>query len=261
MHPTITIITICFNNLQELITTCTSVDKQLQKPNEHWIIDGSKNEQIKNYLTTTPQPIYRKWLSEPDKGIADAFNKGIKNASGDFIQFLNSGDVLYNEKVISIVQSTLQQNPTSKWLHGQLQMQRGGQQVIIGKPFEEKKVYRGMRSTFHPTMFVHQNLFKKYGNFNHQYKIAMDYDFLVRIRKEAFTFVAQPISIFDDTGVSSNNYITSLKEMKNVYESHCGKSLTVNLWQCRLKLLHTVLKTKFGKWLYSLKAKLKLENI
>jgi glycosyltransferase involved in cell wall biosynthesis len=259
--PNITIITICYNNIEELKATCQSVDAQLGKPYEHWIIDGSKNDEIKNYLTTTIQPIYRKWLCEPDKGIADAFNKGIKNATGDFIQFLNSGDVLYNEKVISIVQSTLQQNPNSKWLHGQLQMQRGGQQVIIGKPFDESKVYRGMRGTFHPTMVTHKSLFIKYGGFSSDYKIAMDYDFLVRIRKEPFIFVAQPLAIFDDTGVSSNNYIASLQEMGTIYRKHCGKSHKLIFWQLRLKFLHFLLQSKVGKWLYRWKTKLKLENI
>jgi glycosyltransferase involved in cell wall biosynthesis len=251
----ITITTICFNNLEELKSTCLSVDSQEEKPYEHWIIDGSTNDLIKTYLTTTPQPTYRKFICEPDDGIADAFNKGIKNAKGDFIQFLNSGDVLYDNSVIEKVQTTLQQYPNSKWLHGQLQMQRGGQQVVVGKPFDAAKVYRGMRSTFHPTMFVHQSLFTKYGNFSHQYKIAMDYDFLVRIRTEPFTFLAQPIAIFDNTGISSNNYLTSLKEMKIAYIYHCGKSYKVTLWQWRLTFLYHLLNTKLGRFLYALKVK------
>jgi glycosyltransferase involved in cell wall biosynthesis len=254
--PTIAIITICFNNIEELKATCQSVDMQDEKPYEHWIIDGSKNDTIKNYLQAIIQPSYRKWICEPDNGIADAFNKGIKNATGEYIQFLNSGDILYNEKILEKIQTTLVQNPTSKWLHGQLQMQRGGQRVIIGKPFDATKVYRGMRSTFHPTMFVHENLFAKYGNFSQSYKIAMDYDFLVRIRAEQFTFVAQPIAIFDDTGVSSNNYLASLKEMEIIYTSYCGKSFKLKVWQLRLKFLHYLLQTKVGNWLYWIKAKI-----
>jgi glycosyltransferase involved in cell wall biosynthesis len=258
--PTITIITICFNNIEELKATCQSIDIQVEKVHEHWIIDGSKNDEIKNYLQVNEQPNYRKWICEPDDGIADAFNKGIKNATGDFIQFLNSGDILYDNNVIEIVQTTLQQNLTSKWLHGQLQLQRGGQQVIIGKPFDAAKVYRGMRSTFHPTMYVHQSLFNKYGNFSKQYKIAMDYDFLVRIRTEPFTFVAQTIAIFDNTGVSNNNYLASLKEMEIIYTYHCGKSLMLKFWQIRLKFLYYLFQTKLGKWFYWMKANLKLEN-
>ena len=79
----ISVITICFNNLKEVINTCTSVDKQLDMPFEHIIVDGSNNSEIADYLANNPQPKYRKWLSEKDKGIADAFNKGIKRALGN----------------------------------------------------------------------------------------------------------------------------------------------------------------------------------
>ena len=74
---TISIITICYNNLQELLTTLASVDRQSVTPYEHWIIDGSSDNEIKNYLQINIQPTYRKWISEKDNGIADAFNKGL----------------------------------------------------------------------------------------------------------------------------------------------------------------------------------------
>jgi glycosyltransferase involved in cell wall biosynthesis len=260
MQNNITIITICFNNIEELKATCKSVEKQTMPPQEHWIIDGSKNEEIKNYLTTNRQPNYRKWVCESDNGIADAFNKGIKKASADFIQFLNSGDVLFSSTILELVQNKMNQTENVTWLHGQIQMQRGGHKVIIGKPFDENKVYRGMRATFHPTMFVHKSLFEKYSNFDNDLKIAMDYDFLVRIRKEPFLFINQPLVIFDNNGISSNNYLDSLKESKLVYEKHFGKNVKLILWQCRLKFLYYLLSTKLGKYLYNMKRKLGLEN-
>jgi glycosyltransferase involved in cell wall biosynthesis len=257
----ITVITICFNNLQDVINTCNSVDQQIAQPYEHLIIDGSTNDEIKNHFQNLILPSYRKTFHEKDNGIADAFNKGIAKANGEFIQFLNSGDVYYNNQVITIVKKTLENNTKSKWIHGQLQMQRGAQTVIIGKAFDENLVYRGMRSTFHPTQFVHKSLFEKYGNFDNNLKIAMDYDFLVRIRKENFTFVAAPFVIFDNTGISNSNYLASLVESKLVYEKHCGKSLKLKIWQWRLKFLHFVLNSKFGKWLYKIKKTIGLENV
>jgi len=88
----ISIITICFNNLNELLLTLSSVDHQTHLPHEHIVIDGSTNPQIANYLNTHPQPDYRLWKSEPDEGISDAFNKGILKSTGDIIGTLNSGD-------------------------------------------------------------------------------------------------------------------------------------------------------------------------
>ena len=83
----ISVITICFNNLEDVISTCQSVDIQVEKPFEHLIIDGSTSPAIKNYLETNTQPAYRRWISEKDDGISDAFNKGVLNASGRYCRY------------------------------------------------------------------------------------------------------------------------------------------------------------------------------
>ncbi len=103
----ISIITICFNNLDDVKRTCASVDMQALKPYEHIIIDGSTKPDIKNYLDSTPQPPYRKWICERDNGISDAFNKGIRNAKGEITTLLNSGDTLYDATVLEKVAATM----------------------------------------------------------------------------------------------------------------------------------------------------------
>ena len=77
----LSVITISFNNLKELQQTCNSVDSQSIPPHEHYIIDGSSNDEISVWLNNSSQPEYRKWICEKDKGISDAFNKGINLAS------------------------------------------------------------------------------------------------------------------------------------------------------------------------------------
>ena len=101
----LSIITICFNNLEEVRATCASVDKQIIPPFEHLIINGSTNDEIRKYFEQTNQVLYRKVINESDEGIADAFNKGIVRSSGDVILLLNSGDLLYDDKVVEIVLS------------------------------------------------------------------------------------------------------------------------------------------------------------
>ncbi|MEO5581423.1 MAG: glycosyltransferase, partial [Saprospiraceae bacterium] len=95
----ISIITICYNNKTELVNTLDSIDSQSLRPYEHWIIDGSTNSDINDYLNSSPQASYRYWVFERDKGISDAFNKGIHHCKGEIIQFLNSGDRLYSSSV------------------------------------------------------------------------------------------------------------------------------------------------------------------
>jgi glycosyltransferase involved in cell wall biosynthesis len=258
---TITVITICFNNLMELIHTCQSVDIQEQQPFEHLIIDGSTNAEIKNYLETNAQPAFRRWICEPDNGIYDAINKGIRHAAGNIVVMLNSGDSFYDAAAISKATKAFDEDPSLQWLHGKYKLLRGDQWVVIGKPFAKNKLYRGMRSICHQTMFVKKQLHDKYGLYSTTEKIAADYDLLCRIAGEKFIFLTEPLVNFAPAGISSSNYFLSLAEMKTVYERHFGKSVLLNLWQLRLKFLFKLLHSPVGNFLYSLKTRLKLENM
>lgn len=257
----ISIITICFNNLQEMITTCQSVDKQVELPFEHIIIDGSTNTDIKNYLEQNYQPAFRKWISEKDNGIADAFNKGIRKSKGDIIVMLNSGDSFYDEFTIVTVTKLFNEHPTIKWLHGKYQLLRGNQTVIIGKSFEKKKLYRGMRSVCHQSMFIKKELHNQYGLYDVSEKIGMDYDFLCRIANEKFIFTDKVLVNFAPAGTSTTLYLQALKDARRIYVKHYGKSVLLGLWQIRLKILYYILNSPVGNFLYKLKTKLKLENM
>jgi len=185
----ISIITICFNYLHELFLTLSSVDQQTHLPYEHIIIDGSTNPEIANYLNTHPQPDYRLWKSEPDEGISDAFNKGILKSTGDIIGTLNSGDELFDFLVLGLIGAKFRENPQAGWCHGKLYTQRGDQWVIVGKPFDPKKLYRGLRGVFHPTMYIRRSVYDKIGFYDKAIQIAMDYDLLCRLSREPFVSI------------------------------------------------------------------------
>jgi len=257
----ISIVTICFNNLEEMVSTCLSVDRQEWLPYEHIIIDGSTNHDISNYLENNPQPSYRKWLCERDKGIADAFNKGIKRTSGDIILLLNSGDQLYDGSVLRRVAELFLSKPDIKWCHGKQNLFRGGLWVFIGKPFDRSKLYRGMRSVFHQTMYVKKELYDKYGLYDPSIKIAMDYDFVCRIANEPFAFIDYPLATFDPAGVSNKRYIEGMKEGFARYRHYYGWSLKQQLWGLRLRILYFLLKGPLGTFLYKLKVLLGKENM
>ncbi len=257
----ITVITISFNNLQEVIDTCKSIDIQQTPPFEHLIIDGSSDGLIKNYLESNEQPPYRSWICEPDKGIADAFNKGLRKATGNIVVMLNSGDQFYDKEAITTASNAFMNDPSLQWLHSKYKLQRGNQWVIIGKPFEKGKLYRGMRSICHQTMFLRKQLHDKYGFYSTTEKIAMDYDMLCRIANEKFLFIEKPLVCFAPAGVSSSNYALSLTEAKRVYERYYGKSFLLWLWQLRLRTLNYILHSPVGNFLYKVKTTLKLENM
>lgn len=249
----ISTVTICFNNLPDLIATIKSVDSQIVLPAEHLIIDGSTNSEIKDFLENSPQPKYRKWICERDKGISDAFNKGVKNSKNEIIHLLNSGDCYYDETVIEKVTKAFESNPDIKWLHGKFVQFRAGMWVLTGKPFESKKLYRGIRTVGHPSMFVKRALYNQYGLYSLDKKIAMDYDFLVRIRLEKFIFLDYPLVRFSPEGVSEKNIDAGLKEVEESYNKYIGKSLKQKLWMLRIKALHALTGTRLGSMIFKIK--------
>jgi glycosyltransferase involved in cell wall biosynthesis len=252
----ITVVTICFNNLSDLQSTCASVDAQILLPFEHLIVNGSTELQIADWLDNQPQPSYRRWINERDKGISDAFNKGINHANGDIIHLLNSGDIYYSNQVLSSVKAFFKTNPTTSWISGKIEMKRGGIWVQVGVPFDAAQLYKGMRSVSHPTYFLKAAVYERVGLFSLDHKIAMDYDLLCRLIQEPYAFLPETLIRFDDKGVSTTAYLKSLKENIKVYESHFGYSIACRLWQFRLKLLYYLMDASFGKFLYRLKTSL-----
>jgi glycosyltransferase involved in cell wall biosynthesis len=255
MSSSVSVITICFNNLSDLQQTCSSVDKQTVIPHEHLIIDGSSNDDIFHWLENNKQPHYRRWLHERDKGIADAFNKGILKSSSPITHLLNAGDQYYTTDAIEVVKECFESNSGLKWTHSQYVQHRGETDVISGATFEKSKLWKGMRTVAHPTMFIKKELYDKYGLYNADYKIAMDYDFLIRIRNENFVFIPRPLVYFAPGGASNIHFKKGLAEVRRSYYSNIGKSSKLLLWQFRQQVLNLFMRSYFGKVWFQAKNK------
>lgn len=245
-----------------MLDTCRSVDEQTVSPFEHLIINGSSTTEIEDYFSTNETATFRKIFNERDNGIADAFNKGIKRTDGDAILLLNSGDCLYDKNVVKIVLEKFNEDKDLMWLHGKYRFNRSGVWVTLGKPFEEKKLYRGMRSLSHQTMYVKKELYDRHGLYDSSYKIAMDFDFVARIRKEKFLFLPEILATGIPDGISSSQYDLSLKEANRVVKKYLGKSWKNTLWNTRLKTLKAIQNIPvLGKMLYRIKVALGLANL
>ena len=247
MKPTLSVITICFNNLHDLMRTCESVDNQTIPPDEHLIIDGSTNEEILQWLTDNKQPEYRRWIHERDKGISDAFNKGIKAARYDLTHLLNSGDSYTSELSIETVLSKFMDDPGLMWLHSQYIQHRGDVDLTTGRPFEKDMLWKGMRTVAHPSMFIKREVYERHGLYNPDLKIAMDYDMLVRIRNEKNIFIPEPLVYFAPGGASNTHFYRGLSEVKQSHQRYIGKSIKQDIWQLRQRMLHSFMQTEAGK--------------
>lgn len=257
MNNSLSIITICYNNVAELMETCNSIDMQNFLPSEHWVIDGSSNEEILQWLTNNPQPVYRKWTHGKDNGISDALNKGITLSQGSVIHLLHAGDKYYNAGATEEVMKYFNADNTLMWTHGLYVQHRGGIDVISGAPFNKQKLWKGMRTVSHPTMFLKKEVYERCGMFNTQYKIAMDYDLLIRIRNEKFRFIPKPLIYFSPGGASSTHFNKGLAEVKTIYTTYFRKSYKLELWQLRQKALQIFMSTAVGKVWFAFKNKRK----
>ena len=251
----LSIVSICFNNLEELKRTIESVLIQEKQPDEYWIIDGSNNGEIRNYLETNQIAPYIKWISEPDKGISDAFNKGITRCSSDIIHILNSGDYYIDSYATQRAMQCFDNDPDLMWVHGIFKQQIGGEWILSGTAFNPSKLYLGMGKVAHPTMFVRREVYDRVGLFEVGQRDAMDYDFLVRIRNEKFQFINEPMTVFTPGGNSDVNWKRTFKESQAAYKRHIGKDWRLNVAYWRQVIVHGLLKTPIGKWyLHSKKA-------
>ena len=200
----LSIITINYNNAEGLVRTMESVSCQVFTDYEYIIIDGGSTDgsvdKIKSYLKKINY-----WISEKDNGVYHAMNKGIDASHGEYCLFLNSGDYLINEKVLSKVFSP---NFTEDILYGNMKVDWNNGKITTEKMPKKITFSHMFRDTiWHPVSFIKKKLFDKYGKYNENYKIVADYEFFYKTiieKKVSSRHLSFPISVFLFNGLSSN---------------------------------------------------------
>lgn len=220
--PLISIITIVKNQEQYIESCINSVIEQTYQNIEYIIIDGQSTDNtieiIKKY-----QKYISFWISEPDSGISDAMNKGIKHSKGKFILFLHADDYLisancieknitqFQQEIDILAFSILFETPTHKKL----------------KKSQWNVSFYIKNKIFHQGVFCQRQLFEKIGYFDIKLKIAMDYDFFLRAYQQPTTIkiLNEPLSVMRDTGISSRQDWKSLQarftEERKIHFKYC----------------------------------------
>lgn len=203
--PLISVITVVFNGEKYLEQTIRSVIEQSYDNVEYLIIDGGSTDGTLDIIKRYDGQIDY-WVSEKDKGIYDAMNKGISLCSGIIIGIINADD-WYEPNIFSEVQ--LQQEYDI--LHGNIQYWNDQIRMEVFKPNQEKLELE--MTLNHPTCFVKARLYKKIGYFNQRFKIAADYDFLLRAKNNqaSFLYASMIISNMRYLGVSDRAWVSSYK--------------------------------------------------
>ena len=182
--PKISIITVVFNNRSSIERAIKSVLGQTYGNIEYIVIDGASTDGTLEVINRYSDKIDVS-VSEKDYGVYHAMNKGIENASGDIIGFLHSDDVFANNDILSDIAKSFEEHDIDL-LYGNLEYLRKKQDIVFrywkaGK-FEKSMLTYGWMPP-HPTVYLKNEIFKKVGVFDTNYKISGDYDLMLRILK------------------------------------------------------------------------------
>lgn len=223
VNPKLSIITIAYNNNQGLIKTMQSVFAQTYSNIEYIVIDGGSSDGSKETLEAVSSKLDF-WVSEPDKGIYNALNKGILKAKGEYLLFLNSGDWFFNKEVLSAFMKDLDDYDI---IYGNKINYYSDDNFIEEKSpaIVDLYILAFSYSLPHQATIIKRKLFNEMGLYDESLKIVSDWKFnLLAIFKYNYKYLHKDINLvfYDMNGISSNEKHKSLlmKERESVIDAN-----------------------------------------
>ncbi len=217
-HPKVSVVTIVFNDIQNIEKTILSVINQTYDNIEYIVIDGGSTDGTVDVIQKYKDRI-RNWCSESDKGIYDAMNKGIARATGKWINFMNSGDYFYDNHVIENCINAIPKNKDHKIVYGNFIWENENiENFVIAK--NSIKMHYTMPSC-HQSFLIDTQLHKK-NPYDTDYKIAADFDFLCRMKSEGIRFLKIPVTIavYQGGGLSESMEDVKGKEFSEIFKKY-----------------------------------------
>ena len=247
----VSIITGTYNSEKYIGDCLKSIYDQDYPDIEHIIIDGASKDRTLEIVRSTNNRV-RKVISEPDKGIYDAMNKGIHLATGEIVGILNSDDFYNSKKVISMVVKTFKENQAD-CVYGNLYYVKPDDpyQIVrkwVTGPYNEKYGFRWGWHPAHPSFFVRKELYEKYGHFQIDHKISADFELMLRFmerHKVKSAYLDYPMVRMRLGGESNKNIISNLIGNKEVYRAFKRNDIPVS-WYYPLVRVGSKLKQYFN---------------
>lgn len=212
-NPLFSIITVVYNGEKYLEKTIESVVKQKFKNFEYIVIDGGSTDNSVKIIEKFEKKIDY-WVSEKDRGIYDAFNKGMRVSKGKFIGFINSDDI-YKKNALKIISNYIEKNQQADFIFGSVKKHWG---VLYGYKPHKIKYSWGFYSSHSTGFFIKRKAAEKVGFYNIKYKYHADYDYFYRLivknkMKGISTKKKEVVGIFRRGGFSSKiSFWKKLKE-------------------------------------------------
>jgi glycosyltransferase involved in cell wall biosynthesis len=211
----VSIVTVTYNSAFTLQDTIDSIILQDYSDIEYVVVDGGSSDATIGIIKNNMHCIY-KWISEPDKGLYDAMNKGIKMATGDIVGIINSDDFYHRPDAISkIVEAFKSSGKDSVYADVEFVDPSNLEKTIryySSKRFALSKFRKGIMPA-HPTFFTYRKYFEKFGYYKTDYKITADFELLVRfLYKHKLSSYYLPISLMKmrTGGVSTKSWMSNI---------------------------------------------------
>ncbi len=210
------IITINYNGINGLRQTLASVANQTFENFEYVVIDGGSSDGSKELIESYRENIDF-WVSEPDNGIYDAMNKGLKKVTGDYVYFLNSGDYFLFPEVLNLIDKEISKTSPDFLMAGVLKSNPSTGEYSAEPPSIIDKISLFKKMVCHQALFVNKTIFNEIGDFDLSYKLKGDYEWLLRAvnhKNYKFEYFDAVITFYPLEGASDTLYSKySVKEI------------------------------------------------
>lgn len=228
LHPLVSVITVCLNSRKDIEKTILSVINQTYSDLEYIIIDGASDDSTLDIIQKYGSSISR-WISEPDEGIYDAMNKGIKLSSGDWLIFMNSGDYFSDANVVAKIIKIYNKDKNSLNKTGLIYGNALAVNEEFGINYRLGKKINGIKDFYfsferqpicHQAVFFCRDLFKEFGTYNKKFILLGDYEWFIRFFSSNSGYITKFIDIdivkFQMDGLSFKLLDKALAEKKNI---------------------------------------------
>ena len=245
--PLVTIITAVLNGEKYLEETIQSVLQQTYENIEYIIIDGGSSDSTLSIINKHEGQIDY-WISEPDDGVYGAWNKALATGRGDWFAFLGSDDILFSDAVSSYIKHLSSLPEDVEFLSSRVELVAKNKKTrVIGSAWNWKDFSRYM-NVAHPGALHHKSLFKRLGNYDSSYKIAGDYELLLRARDSLRAEYLNRVTVRQRWGGLSYLNPRVFEETFKAKVSSGGRNGFTSLWENWWAILKFKIKPLVGRF-------------
>jgi glycosyltransferase involved in cell wall biosynthesis len=231
----ISIITVSFNSSQTITDTINSVLAQTYSEIEYIVVDGSSSDNTIEIVMKF-EPLFAgrmKWISEPDKGLYHAMNKGIRMATGDVIGIINSDDLFCDNRAVEKVIRVFEQNKTLDSVYADLYYvaQNDTDKIVRRWRTGEQRKFKFGWHPAHPTFYVKREVYEKFGLFNLDFKLAADFEIMLRFLEKykiSCLYLKEPLVKMRLGGETNKSYKNILNQNVECVRAFIKNDLRVN---------------------------------